>query len=52
MNEWVADVGGPFQGGYYVDATINGAGCSYATTAHDQYHHDFSTGFRCCVDAP
>ena len=30
--------------------SINGAGCLYATTAHAQSYHDYSTGFRCCAD--
>ena len=28
----------------------DGAGCLYATTAHAQSYHDYSTGFRCCAD--
>ena len=28
------------------------AGCLYATTAHTTSHWDYSTGFRCCADAP
>ena len=48
MHEWVADDDGVFQGGFYVDAKINGNGCSYRTTKHDTAYHDYSTGFRCC----
>jgi hypothetical protein len=52
LHEWTADPAGTFRGGYYVDTVINGAGCLYATTAHDVGHWDYSTGFRCCADAP
>ena len=48
LHEWVDD--GSFVGGYFVDAKINGAGCSYRTTAHAKTYHDYSTGFRCCAD--
>jgi len=51
LHEWVADTDGVFRGGFYVDAVINGAGCSYRTTAHGRSYHDYSTGFRCCGDA-
>jgi len=51
LHEWVADGSGIFRGGFYVDASINGTGCSYRTTAHSFDYHDYSTGFRCCVDA-
>ncbi|RMH65698.1 MAG: hypothetical protein D6685_05680 [Bacteroidetes bacterium] len=50
LHEWVADAGGTFRGGFYVDARINGAGCLYRTTAHGRAYHDYSTGFRCCAD--
>ncbi|NNE35711.1 MAG: SUMF1/EgtB/PvdO family nonheme iron enzyme [Rhodothermales bacterium] len=50
LHEWVADADGTFRGGFYVDARINGAGCSYRTTAHGRSYHDYSTGFRCCSD--
>jgi sulfatase modifying factor 1 len=50
LHEWVADLDGTFRGGFYVDAEINGPGCTYTTTAHDPGYHDYSTGFRCCVD--
>lgn len=51
LHEWTSDPAGTFRGGFYVDTVINGAGCSYATTAHSVAHHDYSTGFRCCADA-
>ncbi|MFN0249172.1 MAG: formylglycine-generating enzyme family protein [Kofleriaceae bacterium] len=52
LHEWTSDPAGTFRGGFYVDTMINGNGCLYATTAHDMNHHDYSTGFRCCADAP
>jgi hypothetical protein len=51
VHEWIADPGGTFLGGYYLDTTINGDGCHYKTVAHDAAYHDYSTGFRCCADA-
>jgi sulfatase modifying factor 1 len=50
LHEWTADPAGTFRGGFYVDTVINGPGCLYRTTAHDQGHWDYSTGFRCCAD--
>jgi formylglycine-generating enzyme len=50
LHEWVDDPAGTFRGGYYMDTTKNGDGCSYQTTAHDFAYHDYSTGFRCCMD--
>jgi hypothetical protein len=50
LHEWVDDPDGTFRGGYYMDTTKNGDGCSYQTTAHDFKYHDYSTGFRCCMD--
>lgn len=49
LHEWVADSDGTFRGGFYADAAINGAGCTYVTTAHTTTYHDYSTGFRCCA---
>jgi len=48
LHEWIADPSGTFRGGFYVDAVINGPGCTYRTTAHGIDYHDYSTGFRCC----
>lgn len=48
LHEWTADPAGTFKGGFYADASINGAGCTYTTTAHELSYHDYSTGFRCC----
>jgi hypothetical protein len=50
LHEWVDDRDGTFRGGYYMDTTKNGDGCSYRTTAHSFDYHDYSTGFRCCMD--
>jgi sulfatase modifying factor 1 len=50
LHEWVADAEGTFHGGFYADASINGPGCLYRTTAHEMTYHDYSTGFRCCAD--
>jgi Sulfatase-modifying factor enzyme 1 len=50
LHEWTSDSAGTFKGGYYVDTVINGNGCLYQTTAHNVYHWDYSTGFRCCAD--
>ena len=50
LHEWVTDGDGAFRGGFYADASINGAGCLYVTTAHARSYHDYSTGFRCCSD--
>jgi len=56
LHEWVATdraaEHGTFAGGYYLDTTINGDGCNYKTQAHAHEYHDYSTGFRCCKDAP
>jgi formylglycine-generating enzyme required for sulfatase activity len=55
LHEWVATDAsvphGTFQGGYYLDTSLNGDGCNYKTTAHAHEYHDYSTGFRCCADA-
>ena len=50
LHEWIEDRDGTFRGGYYMDTSLNGEGCSYQTTAHDFRYHDYSTGFRCCMD--
>ncbi len=51
LHEWTSEKNGVFHGGYYQDATQNGAGCHYNTSAHLATYHDYSTGFRCCKDA-
>jgi sulfatase modifying factor 1 len=62
LHEWIAD-GIPdaqesraphaaaFAGGFFLDTQINGDGCDYKTTAHADWYHDYSTGFRCCSQA-
>ena len=50
LHEWVDDPDGTFRGGYYMDTSRNGDGCTYDTEAHDFTYHDYSTGFRCCAD--
>ena len=50
LHEWTSDPAGTFRGGFFVDTAINGPGCLYATTAHNVWHWDYSTGFRCCAD--
>ena len=50
LHEWIDDPAGTFKGGFYADASLNGPGCTYTTTAHDVGYHDYSTGFRCCAD--
>jgi hypothetical protein len=50
LHEWIADPRGTFKGAFYVDTVINGDGCRYTTTAHNNQYWDYSTGFRCCAD--
>jgi sulfatase modifying factor 1 len=52
LHEWVASPHATFRGGFYQDTRLNGEGCAYRTTAHAPSYHDYSTGFRCCADAP
>ena len=56
LHEWGSDPAdanghGRFRGGFYGDAELNGPGCLYVTSAHEVAYHDYSTGFRCCMDA-
>jgi hypothetical protein len=56
LHEWGSDPPdnlnhGRFRGGFYGDAEVNGHGCLYVTRAHELTYHDYSTGFRCCMDA-
>jgi sulfatase modifying factor 1 len=51
LHEWIDDPAGTFRGGFFDDTRVNGEGCLYRTVAHDVSHWDYSTGFRCCVDA-
>jgi formylglycine-generating enzyme len=57
VDEWVSDSSnasdpryGMFVGGFFVDGSENGAGCTYQTTAHFKTYHDYSIGFRCCAE--
>jgi sulfatase modifying factor 1 len=50
IHEWVDDPNGTFQGGYYQDVEKLGEGCGYKADAHENWYHDYSTGFRCCAD--
>jgi sulfatase modifying factor 1 len=52
LHEWIADRRGVFAGGYFMDTFQNGEGCEYRTRAHRFDYHDYSTGFRCCTEAP
>jgi sulfatase modifying factor 1 len=56
VHEWVSTGAreddpryGMFLGGYFADATENGPGCTYKTTAHFKDYRDYSIGFRCCA---
>jgi sulfatase modifying factor 1 len=51
LHEWIDDPEGTFRGGFYMDTKLNGEGCDYQTAAHATNYHDYSTGFRCCLDA-
>ena len=42
---------GIFVGGFFSTARELGPGCLYTTVAHEPGYHDYSTGFRCCMDA-
>jgi len=55
LHEWGSDAADErgrarFRGGFYGDAEVNGHGCAYVTKAHEPTYHDYSTGFRCCMD--
>lgn len=43
---------GVFMGGFYSTQGELGPGCTFTTIAHEPGYHDYSTGFRCCADAP
>lgn len=43
---------GVFMGGFYSTRGELGPGCTFTTVAHEPSYHDYSTGFRCCADAP
>jgi formylglycine-generating enzyme required for sulfatase activity len=43
---------GIFMGGFFSTREEHGPGCRFITVAHEPRYHDYSTGFRCCADAP
>jgi formylglycine-generating enzyme required for sulfatase activity len=43
---------GVFMGGFFSTREEHGPGCRFTTVAHEPRYHDYSTGFRCCADAP
>ena len=47
VNEWVDD--STMRGGFYLDTSLLGEGCEYATRSHSNVYFDYSTGFRCCA---
>jgi sulfatase modifying factor 1 len=55
LDEWTSEIQpnghGVFRGGYFVENYINGLGCLDVTIAHAPTYHDYSLGFRCCVEA-
>ncbi|WP_437780339.1 hypothetical protein [Sorangium sp. So ce1097] len=50
LDEWVNEPGGAFAGGFYARSTR--AGCEALITSHPRTYLDYSTGVRCCQDAP
>ncbi len=48
LDEWTADAGGVFVGGFYARGTR--AGCLARVSAHPTRYSDYSTGARCCRD--
>jgi len=43
---------GIFMGGFFSTTAEHGPGCEFTTIGHEPRYHDYSTGFRCCMDAP
>jgi formylglycine-generating enzyme required for sulfatase activity len=43
---------GIFMGGFFSTTSEFGRGCAFVTVGHEPDYHDYSTGFRCCADAP
>jgi formylglycine-generating enzyme required for sulfatase activity len=43
---------GVFMGGFFSTRVEHGPGCRFTTVAHEPRYHDYTTGFRCCADAP
>lgn len=46
LDEWVAEPGGMFAGGFYARATVDG--CDSRISQHPPEYYDYSTGVRCC----
>jgi sulfatase modifying factor 1 len=46
LDEWVAEPGGMFAGGFYSRATIEG--CDARISQHPPEYYDYSIGVRCC----
>jgi hypothetical protein len=46
LDEWVAEPGGMFAGGFYARATVEG--CDARISQHPPEYYDYSTGVRCC----
>jgi len=46
LDEWVAEKGGAFAGGFYARATK--AGCDALISVHPKHYLDYSLGVRCC----
>jgi sulfatase modifying factor 1 len=42
---------GIFMGGFFSTYQQHGEGCGFITIGHQPNYHDYSTGFRCCMDA-
>jgi hypothetical protein len=50
LDEWIEDPSGVFVGGFYARATTKG--CDARIEGHAAGYYDYSTGTRCCKDAP
>ncbi len=48
LDEWIADEGGVFVGGFYARATTRG--CDARISSHAPTYYDYSLGARCCQD--
>lgn len=48
LDEWIADEGGVFVGGFYARATTKG--CEARVGSHAPSYYDYSLGTRCCRD--
>jgi formylglycine-generating enzyme len=46
LDEWVAEPGGMFVGGFYSRGTVEG--CDARISRHPPEYYDYSTGVRCC----